>query len=123
MSATGWAMKSSPGGFRGGARDEFGSAKKRKHALTFHGVSLMNKMYLPTVGPQDWQKLLADPEKQWRRVAEAMKDPEDTLIVEGFRQLDAQTGSIAVFATNTTTRKLQQAQRQTRPAQAASDGQ
>ncbi len=26
----------------------------------------MNKMYLPTIGPQDWQKLLADPEKQWR---------------------------------------------------------
>ena len=26
----------------------------------------MNKRYLPTVGPQDWQKLLADPEKQWR---------------------------------------------------------
>ena len=26
----------------------------------------MNKIYLPTVGPQDWQKLLADPEKQWR---------------------------------------------------------
>jgi hypothetical protein len=58
--------------------------------------------------------------KQWRRVAEAMKDPEDTLIVEGFPQLDAQTGSIAVFATNTTTRKLLQAQRQTQPA---SDGQ
>ena len=50
--------------------------------------------------------------RQWRRVAEAMKDPEDTLIVEGFPQLDAQTGSIAVFATNTTTRKLQQVQRQ-----------
>jgi hypothetical protein len=54
--------------------------------------------------------------KQWRRVAEAMKDPEDTLIVEGFPQLDAQTGSIAVFATNATTKKLQQAQRQTLPA-------
>ena len=40
--------------------------KKLKHAITFHGVSLMNKMYLPTVGLQDWQKLLADPEKQWR---------------------------------------------------------
>src|SRR5438034_723792 len=26
----------------------------------------MNKIYLPTVAPQDWQKLLADPEKQWR---------------------------------------------------------
>ena len=58
--------------------------------------------------------------KQWRRVAEAIKDPEDTLIVEGFPQLDSKSGSIAVFATNTTTRKLQQAQRQ---AQAASDGQ
>ena len=33
--------------------------KKLKHAINFHGVSLMNKMYLPTVGPQDWQKLLA----------------------------------------------------------------
>ena len=61
--------------------------------------------------------------KQWRRVADAMKDPEDALLVEGFPQLDAQTGSIAVFATNTTTKKLQQAQRQTQPAQAASDGQ
>ncbi len=26
----------------------------------------MNKIFLPTVGPHDWQKLLADPEKQWR---------------------------------------------------------
>lgn len=41
----------------------------------------------------------------------------------GFPQLDAQIGSIAVFATNTTTKKLQQAQRQTQPAQAASNGQ
>jgi hypothetical protein len=49
--------------------------------------------------------------KQWRRVAEAIKDPEDTLIVEGFPQLDAQTGSIAVFVTTATSKKLQQAQR------------
>ncbi len=32
--------------------------------------------------------------------------------MEGFPQLDAQTGSIAVFATTATTKKLQQAQRQ-----------
>ena len=57
--------------------------------------------------------------KQWKRVAEAIKDPEDFLIIEGFPQLDAKTGSIAVFAT-TTTKKLQQAQRQTQPD---SDGQ
>src|SRR2546421_1698003 len=34
MFATGWAMKSSPGGFRGGARDECGSAKKRRRSLS-----------------------------------------------------------------------------------------
>ena len=61
--------------------------------------------------------------KQWRHVADAMMDPEDALIVEGFPQLDAQTGSIAVFATNTTSKKLQQAQRQTQSAQAASGSQ
>jgi hypothetical protein len=50
--------------------------------------------------------------KQWRKVAEAIADPEDVLIVEGFPQLDPETSSIAVFATNTTTKKLQMAQRQ-----------
>jgi hypothetical protein len=50
--------------------------------------------------------------KQWRRVEEALKDQEDVLIVEGFPQIDTQTSSIAVFATNTTTKKLQMAQRQ-----------
>jgi molybdopterin-guanine dinucleotide biosynthesis protein len=50
--------------------------------------------------------------KQWRKVASAIRDPEDVLIIEGFPQLDAQTSSIAVFATNTTKKKLQQAQRQ-----------
>src|SRR5215471_8436895 len=44
--------------------------------------------------------------KQWRRVAEVVKDPEDILIVEGFPQFNAQKSSIAVFATNTTTKKL-----------------
>lgn len=50
--------------------------------------------------------------KQWRKVEAAIKDPEDILIVEGFPQFDAETESIAVFATNTTTKKLQSTQRQ-----------
>jgi hypothetical protein len=54
--------------------------------------------------------------KQWNKVAEAIRDPEDTLIVEGFPQLDPETSCIAVFATNTTTKKLQQAQRQAQQA-------
>ena len=51
--------------------------------------------------------------KQWRRVEEALKDQEYVLIVEGFPQIDTQTSSIAVFVSNTTTKKLQTAQRQT----------
>ena len=47
--------------------------------------------------------------KQWKKVAEAIRDPEDTLIIEGFPTMDAEIGSIAVFATNTTTKKLQMA--------------
>lgn len=61
--------------------------------------------------------------KQWKRVADAINHPEDALIVEGFPQLDTKTGSIAVFATNTTTKKLQQAQRQAQTStQAGPDG-
>jgi PHAX RNA-binding domain len=49
--------------------------------------------------------------KQWKKVAEAIADPEDVLIVEGFPTVDAEMRAIAVFATNTTTKKLQMAQK------------
>jgi hypothetical protein len=50
--------------------------------------------------------------KQWKNVAEAMQNPEDRLIVEGFAAFDAALEGIAVFVTNTTTRLLQQQKRQ-----------
>lgn len=50
--------------------------------------------------------------KQWRGVAEAIKQPDDVLIVEGSQFYDKEFEAIAVFATNTTTRTLQQAKRQ-----------
>ena len=50
--------------------------------------------------------------KQWKKVAEAIKDEEDVLIVEGFPMLDREQGTIAVFASNTTTKKLQMAAKQ-----------
>jgi len=53
--------------------------------------------------------------KQWRQVAEALHNPEDVLIVEGVQVLDQPTGTIAVFATKTTTKLIQQASRQPRP--------
>ena len=54
--------------------------------------------------------------KQWRKVESVVSDPDDVLILEGYPQLDAKTGSIAVFITNSTTKKLQAAQRQAQPA-------
>ena len=48
--------------------------------------------------------------KQWQKVEDAIKDPEDVLIVEGFPTATPQ--GINVYATNTTTKQLQQAQRQ-----------
>jgi hypothetical protein len=50
--------------------------------------------------------------KQWKKVAEALRDEDDVLIVEGFPQLDTKTGSIAVFVTNVTTKNLQSAKRE-----------
>jgi hypothetical protein len=49
--------------------------------------------------------------KQWRKVEDSIKNPEDKLIVEGIGMLDSQTNTIAVFATSVTTKLLQQATR------------
>lgn len=54
--------------------------------------------------------------KQWKKVAEAIRDPEDVLIVEGFPKLDAETKSIAVFASNVNTKKLQMALKEAQKA-------
>ena len=52
--------------------------------------------------------------KQWRPVAEALQDPADTCIVEGFPAYDPALESVAVYAMNVTTKKLQQARRAAR---------
>ncbi|HMR67018.1 MAG TPA: hypothetical protein PKE64_23660, partial [Anaerolineae bacterium] len=50
--------------------------------------------------------------KQWQAVAQAITNPEDSLIVEGLPVLDKRLGTIAVFAQNVTTKRLQQAKRE-----------
>jgi hypothetical protein len=72
--------------------------------------SLPKGLPTPPSTPTNYVVYIAS--RQWRKVAEAIRDPEDVLIIEGFPQLDPETSSIAVFATNTTTKKLQMAQRQ-----------
>jgi hypothetical protein len=55
--------------------------------------------------------------KQWKKVEEAIKDPEDSLIIEGFPKIDQEMSAIAVFASNVTTKKLQMAKKQPQAAQ------
>jgi hypothetical protein len=50
--------------------------------------------------------------KQWRKVAEAIRDPQDKLILEGYPVFDKRLGAMAVFATNVTTKNLQVARRE-----------
>lgn len=50
--------------------------------------------------------------KQWRRVAEAIQDPEDDLIVEGYPAFDQRLKAMTVFAIHTTTKALQAARRE-----------
>ena len=49
--------------------------------------------------------------KQWAKVAEALGNSEDVLIVEGTPVYDPELEGIAVYVTNATTKLLQQAQR------------
>lgn len=50
--------------------------------------------------------------KQWSRVADALKNADDLLIVEGFAAYDSKLQGIAVFAMAVTTRNIQAAKRQ-----------
>ena len=71
--------------------------------------SLPKGLPVPSSTTQNYTLYVAA--KQWKKVAEAIADPADSLIVEGYPQMDVKTGSIAVFATNVTTKNLQAAKR------------
>ena len=53
--------------------------------------------------------------KQWRGVAEAMKNPEDELIMEGAMTWDAEQQAIAVYTTKISSKLAQRATRATPP--------
>ncbi len=54
--------------------------------------------------------------KQWSKVADAIKDQADALIIEGYPTYTQQHAGITVFTTNITTRKQQQAKREAQQA-------
>lgn len=57
--------------------------------------------------------------KQWRRVEEAVADPEDQLIIEGTASFDPEIQGVAVFTTNVTSKKLEQKKREGQKANKA----
>ncbi len=66
---------------------------------------------LPTPPPQTKYVVLVA-RKQWSKVAEAIKDQADALIIEGYPTYTQQHAGITVFTTNITTKKQQAAKRE-----------
>ena len=71
--------------------------------------SLPKGMPVPPTKPTTYTIFISA--KQWMKVAEALRDPEDVLIAEGTPVYDPQLEGIAVYVTNASTKLLQQKQR------------
>jgi hypothetical protein len=94
----------------------------RPGKIVDRGTCIMTKMAsssvpslpkgLPAVPATNTNYVVYIASKQWKKVAEAITDPDDALILEGFPLLDSGTNSIAVFVSNATTKNLQRAQKQ-----------
>ena len=67
---------------------------------------------LPPIPDEPTTYIVYIARKQWRKVARAIKDPDDSLIVEGLPVMDKRLGTIAVFARSVTTKLLQAKKRE-----------
>ncbi len=67
---------------------------------------------LPALPPQPTTYLVFISQKQWKKVADALTNPADQLIVEGYPVYDPRFTGITVYATQVTTKVLQAAKRQ-----------
>lgn len=67
---------------------------------------------LPPVPAEPTVYIVYIARKQWRKVANAIKNPEDVLIVEGLPVLDKRLGTVAVFTQSVTTKLMQAAKRE-----------
>lgn len=66
---------------------------------------------VPAPPPEPTHCVVYIGEKQWTKVATAIENPEDALIVEGVVAFDARIEGLSVHATNVTTKLLQQQQK------------
>lgn len=86
------------------------------HVLTLKSQKVPSLPKGLPVPPSESRYTVYVADKQWKRVEAALNNAEDVLIVEGFPTFDAETKSIAVFATNATTKMLQQVQKHAQQA-------
>ena len=70
---------------------------------------------LPALPEQPTNYLVFVSQKQWKKVADAIKHPEDKLIIEGYPVQHPCFAGITVYATQVTTTHLQAAKRQSPP--------
>ncbi len=61
-------------------------------------------------------------QKQWNKVREAMQQPDDALIVEGYPVYESRFAGITVYATQVTTKALQVAKRKEQATASVSEG-
>ncbi len=102
-----------------------GRIDKRKD-LTITTMSHVNKpsalpkgVPLPPTTPTVYTVYIGA--KQWNKVAEAITDPADALIIEGTCAFDKEIGGVAVFATSVTTKALEAEKRERQKAAAIGD--
>ncbi len=67
---------------------------------------------LPQLPPQPTTYMVFISQKQWKKVTDALTNPDDQLIVEGYPVYDPRFTGITVYATKVTTKVLQQAKQQ-----------
>ena len=72
--------------------------------------SLPKGLLAPPAQPTNYLVFVS--QKQWRRVADALQNPEDKLIIEGYPVYHPRFTGITVYATQVTTTRLQAAKRQ-----------
>ncbi len=72
---------------------------------------------LPALPEQATNYLVFISQKHWKRVAEALQNPEDKLIIEGYPVHHPRFTGITVYATQVTTKLLQAAKRQQQTAE------
>ncbi len=77
---------------------------------------------LPPVPTTPTNYMIFVQQKQWNKVREAMQQPDDALIVEGYPVHEPRFAGITVYATQVTTKALQAAKRTEQHAAPVSEG-